>query len=79
MKLTVEVTNKELDDLEDLIMVWNLCQKHKSIMHSTEKELFNYAQTCKKCVKINKEIKNKTLHLWSKLVTAYMKATKKKI
>ncbi len=75
VKVTVEVTNKELDVMEDLAVAWNLCNKHKIVHDASEEENFRFTQTCKKCVKINKEIRGKTLHLWSKLVTGYIKAT----
>ena len=77
VKLTVEVTNKELDAMEDLAVKSNLCNKHKHIHNASEEQNFKFTQTCKKCVKINKEIRGKTLHLWSKIVTSYLKATKK--
>lgn len=76
VKLIVDVTNKELDDLEDLIVAWNLCDKHKAQWNASEEDYFKFTQTCKKCIKINKIIHGRTLHLWSKLVTAYEKATK---
>ena len=79
VKITVEVTNKELNALENLTISWNLCKKHKSIINASEEEYFKFTQNCKKCAEINKEIRNKTLHLWSKMVTAYLKSTKKKM
>jgi len=78
VKVTVEVTNKELDAMEDLAVAWNLCDKHKRIHNASEEQNFKFTQTCKKCVKINKEVRGKTLHLWSKLVTGYLKASKKR-
>ena len=78
-KVTVGVTKKELDDLENLSVAWNLCDKHKSALQATEEDRFRFTQECKKCLKINKEISSRTLHLWSKLVTAYLKANKGKL
>lgn len=78
VELIVNVTNKELDFLEDLVVAWNLCDKHNSIINASEADRWKFTQTCKKCVKINKELRNNTLHLWSKLVTAYEKSRKNK-
>lgn len=75
-KVTVQVTHKELDDLENLTLVWNLCKKHNGILNASEEDMFRFTQECRQCRKINKEITNSTLHLWSKLVSAYLKATK---
>ena len=77
VEIKVNVTNKELDALEDLIVCWNLCDKHKKVINATEEERFAFTQNCKKCEKINKELRGKSLHLWSKLVTAYLKYSKK--
>lgn len=78
VKIKADVTSKELNAMEDLTVCWNLCDKHKSLLNVSEEELFGFTQNCRKCAKINKELRNKTLHLWSKLVTAYLKSTKKK-
>ncbi|MFH1390947.1 MAG: hypothetical protein ABIH20_01410 [Candidatus Diapherotrites archaeon] len=78
VELVINVTNKELDSLEDLVVAWNLCDRHKSIINASEDELWKFTQTCKKCVKINKELRNITLNLWSKLVTSYEKSRKNK-
>lgn len=78
VKVTVELTNKELDAMENLAVAWNLCDKHKRVFNASEEAYFKFTQTCRKCIKINQEIRGKTLHLWSKLVTAYMKATERK-
>ena len=76
VKITVNVTNNELDALENQTLCWNLCNKHKAVLDASEEKMFEFAQTCKKCLKINQELTNTNLHLWSKLVTAYLKATK---
>lgn len=78
MKVTLDVTNKELDALENLTVTWNLCKKHNAIINASEEKYFRFTQNCKKCAEINREIRHKTLHLWSKMMTAYLKSTKKK-
>jgi len=77
VKITANVTNKELGALENQTVCWNLCDKHKTVLDASEEEMFGFTQTCKKCLKINKELANTNLHLWSKLVTAYLKTTKR--
>jgi len=78
VKAVVDVSNKELDAMENLAIAWNLCDTHKRVFNASEEDLFRFTQTCRKCIKINKETSGRTLHLWSKLVTAYLKATKRK-
>jgi hypothetical protein len=73
VKVMVQVTQKELDNLEDLVTAWNLCDKHKAVYNASEEELFGFTQNCRACIKINKEVRGISLHLWSKLVTAYLK------
>lgn len=77
VRIIANITNKELDALENQTLCWNLCDKHKAVLDASEEEMFGFTQTCKKCLKTNRELTNKNLHLWSKLVTAYLKATKK--
>ncbi len=76
VKLTVEVSNKELDALEDLIVAWNLCKKHNATIDSDEDDRWRFTQTCPECIAINRLLRSKALHLWSKLVTAYDKPRK---
>ncbi len=78
MKVTLNVSNNELDALEDQTMCWNLCGKHKRFLEASEADRFNFTQDCRKCRKNNKEIHGIVLHLWSKLVTAYQNASKRK-
>lgn len=78
-KVTLQIIQKELDALENFSIAWNLCDKHKAMLNASEEDYFHFTQTCKKCIKINKEIRSTSLHLWAKLVTAYLKATKKPV
>lgn len=79
MKVLLDVSFRELDALEDLVTVWTLCKKHNVRYPITENQRWNFTQTCKKCIKLNKEIRNKSLHLWSKLMTAYLKSSDNRI
>ncbi len=72
----VEVSGKELDALEDLAVAWNLCQKHNSLLNASEDDRWRFTQNCKKCIAVNKKIRIKVLHLWSKLATSYDKSRK---
>lgn len=73
----VDVTNPELNALEDLAVVWTLCKKHTGIINASDDDYWKFTRTCKKCIELNKKIRNKALHLWSKLVTAYQNSTAK--
>ena len=78
VKVTLDITNKELDAMEDSILVWNLCRKHKSMVGATEEDRFRFTQTCKACKRIENGKRDKAVHLWSKLTTAYYDSRKKK-
>lgn len=74
----VEVSNKELDALEDLAVSWNLCDKHNSRLDAGEDDRWRFTQKCEKCVALNKKIRSNVLHLWSKLANAYDKSVRKR-
>ena len=69
MKIKVDITNKELDAIENLLICWNLCDKHK--MLTDELDMFKATQNCPKCLKLNKKLRSKAIHAWSKMVHAY--------
>lgn len=77
MKIIVDVSNKELAALEHQTVCWNLCEKHNRMLNVTEADMFKFTQDCPKCRAINKKLREKVLHLWSKMVTAYLKASKR--
>jgi len=71
----VEITNPELDAMEDLIVAWTLCKKHNlQTRDKSQVEIYKMQHDCKQCQKEVKKIRNRSLHLWSKLVQAYEKA-----
>ncbi len=76
VKISVEISNPELDAIEDLAVAWNLCKKHNASWKASEDDRWRFTQTCKKCMRINKKLRSKVLHAWSKLVTAYEKTRK---
>lgn len=72
MKLkNVEITNIELDAIEDLATVWILCKKHRAIESKTDIEIYRIQQECDDCIKIGNMTRSRALHVWSKLVHAY--------
>lgn len=73
VRVEADISNAELDAIEDLAVAWNLCDKHNAAI-ATEDERWLFTQECKKCSKINRKLRCKVLHAWSKLVTAYEKA-----
>ncbi|MBI4214719.1 hypothetical protein HY546_01870 [archaeon] len=76
VKITINVSNKELDNLEDFIVCWNLCRKHNAT-DASEEEQFRFTQTCRNCARINSNMKRKAIDLWIKLVKAYEKVTER--
>lgn len=68
----VEITNPELDAVEDLIVAWTLCKKHTcQTTGKSQVEIYKMQYSCKQCQKEVNKIKNRSLHLWKKLVHAY--------
>lgn len=68
----LEVSNPELDALEDLAVAWNLCKKHNAqTMDKSDLEIYKMQHNCKACQKEVKIIRSRCLHLWSKLIHAY--------
>jgi len=78
VEVTVNVTNPELDALEDFVVCWNLCDKHNAqTLDKTDEEIYAITLKCKKCEEINRKLRGKCLHLWCKLIDAYLKSTKR--
>lgn len=78
MKVTIDITQKELNALEDQTVCWNLCKEHNGIINATDEEFFAFTLHCPKCKKVNRMLRKSNLHLWVKLVDAYLKVTKEK-
>jgi len=70
MRLTVEVTNPELDALEDVLAVWNLCPRHV-VATSSRRQKSIWQSECPECRKIRAVKVEKSLVLWSRLCRAY--------
>lgn len=72
MKLTVDVTNPELDALEDVLTVWNLCSSHSaSSPRMSQRRIAAIQYSCPNCHRLLRTRVDKSLKLWSKLVAAY--------
>lgn len=70
--IDIEVTNPELDALEDLAVAWILCKKYNAqTLNKNEVEIYKIQNSCKACQKEVKIRRSRSLHLWSKLVHAY--------
>ncbi|MFH0713843.1 MAG: hypothetical protein V1722_04380 [Candidatus Micrarchaeota archaeon] len=68
----VEITNSELSALENLVVAWNLCEKHnRETYDKSDVEIFKLQNSCKACQNKEGKMRNKALHLWSKLIHAY--------
>ena len=68
----VEITNPELNALEDLAVAWILCKKHNAKTYGkSDVEIYKIQDSCKACRKEVKTASNRALHLWSKLVHGY--------
>ena len=79
-EITLNVSNKELNNMEDLAVCYNVCKFHKRLLDSPEfvsnpnYEVFDKSiAVCKKCISINKRMSKMLLHTWCKMVTAYEK------
>ncbi len=72
MKLTVDITNPELDALEDVLTVWSLCAAHRaSSPRMSQPRLAAVQYSCPDCHRLLQTRVDKSLKLWSKLVNAY--------
>ena len=72
-KVTIYVTNGELEALEDALVAWNLCKKHNSMINASEVELFKAQQTCMACIQADRAVRRKAVGVMSKLFRAHDK------
>lgn len=71
--VTLRVSNRELDALEDLCTIWFLCPRHKALNVNTrtEEDVAVWESTCKYCSTLRRAAQRDSLRLWTKLVRAY--------
>ena len=68
----VDVTNPELDALEDVLTVWSLCSTHCAWSQGmSQRQIAAMQYGCPSCSKLLRTRIEKGLKLWSKLVAAY--------
>jgi hypothetical protein len=80
-RITISVSDSELDALEDSLIVWNLCKKHNAMTFDlktgkprTEQGIFKMQDECKACRRQKKLIFRKAWSVNGKLFTARYKA-----
>jgi len=71
MRIEVDITDKELNALEDILICWNLCPKHKKC--KTEKEMAIATVECKNCIKEYEKLHKLAWAAEAKLWMAYLK------
>ena len=76
-RVTITVSDSELDALEDSLIVWNLCKKHNAMTFDlktgkprTEQEIFKMQDQCKACQRQKKLIFRKAWSVNGKLFAA---------
>lgn len=80
--VTISVSNNELEALEDSLIAWNLCKKHKAQVwtlqtgQKSEQQIFKMQDECKACQRYNKRVQRQAWKVLSKLFTAWDKTTK---
>lgn len=68
----VDVTNPELDALEDVLVSWNLCSGHLNrVVGADPEQIAAWQYGCKKCLRVHRALVDRSLKLWSKLCRAY--------
>ena len=62
-RITITVSDSELDALEDSLIVWSLCKKHNAMTFDlktgeprTEQEIFKMQDECKACQRKKKRV-----------------------
>ena len=73
-KVSIYVTNNELEALEDALVAWNLCKKHnRAIGDKTQVEIFAIQNKCRACTRANNVVRRQAVGIMSKLFRAYDK------
>ncbi len=79
-RVTITVSDSELDALEDSLIVWNLCKKHNAMTFDfqtgkakTSQEIFKMQDECTACRRQKKLVFGKAWSVNSKLFKARYK------
>ena len=76
-RVTISVSNNELEALEDSLVAWNLCKKHNAQAWSpktgekTEQEIFKMQDECESCKRYNNKPHRKAWQIASRLFRAW--------
>ena len=76
----IKVSGSELDALEDCIVAWNLCNKHKKLVWTpehgdkSEQEIFKMQDECAACKRYNGKMHKMAWRVSSRLFNARYKA-----
>lgn len=76
MKITLHVSPKEFDALEDMLTSWVLCAKHNRLPYESEEALFGCQQKCKACKRKLGKTRKLAIRLMCKMFRADTKARK---
>ena len=75
--VSITVSNAELDALEDSLVAWNLCKKHKALAwtpehrQKSEQEIFKMQDECEECQRYNGRLHKRAWKVLSRLFEAY--------
>jgi hypothetical protein len=76
-RVTITVSDSELDALEDSLIVWNLCKKHNAMTFDlktgkarTSQEIFKIQDECKACQRQKKLVFRKAWSVTGRLFEA---------
>lgn len=79
-RVTIKISLDELEALEDTLVCWNLCKKHKTMMVNTKTgrvlsstEIFKMKEECKNCTKYEKQLRRKSIGIMGKLFSEFEK------
>jgi len=79
-RITITVSDSELDALEDSLIVWTLCKKHNSMTFDFEtgksrtiQEVFKMQDECEECQRQKKLVFRKAWSITGKLFKARYK------
>ena len=76
-KVSIYVSTSALEALEDALIAWNLCNKHKMLFKKSDTDLYKIQCNCKSCRRIDKAVRKKAIGVMSKLFLAYDKDKKR--
>jgi len=76
-QVKINVNENELNALENFVMCWNTCNKHRGL-EMTGKDFAIAVVTCPNCIKITNRKQRTSMNIMCRLFEAYEKAMKRK-